>query len=333
MLIKKLRDMAQSNLGDEVRSAVLNVPIFCDEYERGALLEAASLAGLDNVELVNETTAVCIAYAFNTTCSHHEQSSENIVAFVLMGYRSTQVCVCAFRQGQITILATSYNRNLGGRNFDYLIFDYLKKKFDEQYRTVKDDWSTLSKYRLLSECRNLKERMSVNSDPLPIHIDYLVENYNLDETMGRREFEDLSAGLLKQFRTVLGECLDRAKVKGVDSVEMVGGGMRVPALKAIVKDVFKREGRVSLRSENFIVRGCTLKQAMSKACYAIKQLQIVDNTSEVKTPRSTFTAAEMNRIRDFEASLQSSPSYQWVNQRLCAHNRYHKYYSFVYGSD
>ncbi|CAL8069446.1 unnamed protein product [Calicophoron daubneyi] len=285
MLINKLRDMAQSNLGDEVRSAVLNVPIFCDEYERGALLEAASLAGLDNVELVNETTAgiyllpvlfptlsliVCIAYAFNTTDSHHEMSSENIVAFVLMGYRSTQVCVCAFRQGRITIMATSYNRNLGGRNFDYLIFEYLKKKFDEQYRTVKDDWSTLSKYRLLSECRNLKERMSVNSDPLPIHIDYLVENYNLDETMGRREFEDLSADLLKQFRTVLEDCLERANVRRIDSVEMVGGGMRIPALKAVVKDVFKRECRISLRPENPVVRGCTLKHAMSKACYTIK---------------------------------------------------------------
>ncbi|CAL8069432.1 unnamed protein product [Calicophoron daubneyi] len=302
MLINKLRDMAQSNLGDEVRSAVLNVPIFCDEYERGALLEATRLAGLDNVELLNETTAgiyllpvlfptlsliVCIAYAFNTTDSQHEQSSENIVAFVLMGYRSTQ----------------------------------------------EDDWSTLSKYRLLSECRNLKERMSVNSDPLPIHIDYLVENYDLDETMGRREFEDLSADLLKQFRTVLEDCLERANVRRIDSVEMVGGGMRVPALKAVVEDVFKRECRVSLRPENPVVRGCTLKHAMSKACYAIKQPQIVDNTSEVKTPRSTFTAAEMNRIRDLEASLQSSPSYQWVNQRLCAHNRYHKYYNFVYGSD
>ncbi|CAL8069442.1 unnamed protein product [Calicophoron daubneyi] len=333
MLIKKLRDMAQSNLGDEVRSAVLNVPIFCDEYERGALLEAARLAGLDNVELLNETTAICIAYAFNTTDSQHEQSSENIVAFVLMGYRSTQVCVCAFRQGQITILATSHNRNLGGRNFDYLIFDYLKKNFDEKYGTVEDDWSILSKYRLLSECRNLKERMSGNSDPLPIHVDYLVENYNLDETMDRREFEDLSAGLLKQFRTVLEECLDRAKVEGIDSVEMVGGGMRVPALKAIVKDVFKREGRVSLRSENFIVRGCTLKHAMSNACYAIKEQQIVDNTSEHTTPRSTFTAAEMNWIRDLEASLQPNPSYQQVIPRLCAHNRYYNYHNFVYESD
>ncbi|CAL8069444.1 unnamed protein product [Calicophoron daubneyi] len=347
MLIKKLRDMAQSNLGDEVRSAVLNVPIFCDEYERGALLEAASLAGLDNVELLNETTAgkcvltvlfltlsptVCIAYAFNTTDSQHEISSDSIVAFVLMGYCSTQVCVCTFRQGQITILATSYNRNLGGRNFDFLIFEYLKKKFDEKYGTVEDDWSILSKYRLLSECRNLKERMSGNSDPLPIHLDYLVENYSLDETMDRRKFEDLSAGLLKQFQTVLEECLDLAKVKGIDSVEMVGGGMRIPALKAIVKDVFKREGRVSLRSENFIVRGCTLKHAMSNACYAMKQLQIVDNTSEHTTPRSTFTAAEMKRIRDLEASLQPNPSYQRVIPRLCAYNRYYNYHNFVYES-
>jgi heat shock protein 4 len=125
MVLVDLRLIAEREQGAPVVDAVLAVPVFFTEPERHAMLAAAHIAGLNCLRLLNETTATALAWGIYKT--DLPEGSVTNVAFVDVGHSSMQVCIAAFKKGQLQVLSNAWDRNLGGRDFDNVLFEHFTK--------------------------------------------------------------------------------------------------------------------------------------------------------------------------------------------------------------
>nr|VZI44509.1 unnamed protein product [Spirometra erinaceieuropaei] len=277
MQLHKLVDIAEKALSSKVVDIVLNVPTYYSDRERRAALDAARIAGLNCVRIVNDTTAIGIAYGiYNRDLPGPEEAPRN-VAFVSLGNSSLQVSISAFNQGKMKVLSTASDPCLGGRDFDMCIFKHMAEEIKEQYK-IDVFKSPKSRARLLKSCEKLKKVMSTNSTDIPLNVECLTEDRDFSSSMKREFFEDLCQPLLIRVRNTLQRALDAAGLKpdNVQFVELVGGGTRIPAVKRIVADVFGKEGRTTLNADEAVARGCALQAAICSPAYKVREFAVVD---------------------------------------------------------
>ncbi|CAL8093237.1 unnamed protein product [Calicophoron daubneyi] len=277
MQLSKLKTITESALSSKVVDIVINVPTYYTDAERRAVLDATRISGLNCVKLVNDTTAIGTAYGLYNTDLPAPDQPPKIVCFVSVGYISTQIAICAFNKGKMKVLATASDPCLGGRDFDYVIFQKLSEEFEAKYHMKIVD-SPKATVRLLQECEKLKKNMSANTQELPINIDCLLNDRDLCSKMKREDFEVYSEDLLRRFEEVLIRCLKLAKLEPSDVhvVELVGGSSRIPALKRIVASVLKQDGRTTLNADEAVARGCALQAAICSPAYKVKEFSVTE---------------------------------------------------------
>ncbi|CAH8522781.1 unnamed protein product [Schistosoma intercalatum] len=258
--MNKLKEIAETTIGSKVVDVVVNVPTYYTDAERRSVLDATKVAGLNCVKLVNDITAIGTAYGFYHTDLPPADQQPKIVAFVSVGYSTTQVGICSFNTGKMKVLATTCDAFLGGRDFDERLFNKFASEFQQQYK-LKGSLSSKATIRLLQECEKLKKSMSANSSELPINVESLAEDRDLANKMKRTDFEELCSDLLQRFQMLFTKCLDVAKLKTEDvhSVELIGGSSRIPMIKNVVASVFKQEGKTSLNADEAVARGCAFQ--------------------------------------------------------------------------
>jgi len=185
MLLTKLKEIAEAALECKVFECVLAVPYFFTDAQRRALLEAASIANLQVLRLLNEPSAAAVAYGLyrsSTDLPNPDQPPRH-VAFVDFGYSALQVAVAAFHKGKVKMLATSFDPNIGGRSIDLVMAHHLAKNFNKPNSDVtknKRSW-----IRLLAEVDKLKRQMSANATKLPINIECLIDERDFSGDMKR----------------------------------------------------------------------------------------------------------------------------------------------------
>ena len=194
------------NLNSKVVDCVVSVPSFMTDAERRAIIDSAQIAGLNVLKLMNETTAVALAYGlYHTSLPEVTEKPLNVV-FIDMGYTQIQTSVVAFNKGKLRMLATSFDNNLGGRDFDRVLCDYFQKDFLARYKI--DAYSnTRARLRLRAECEKLKKLMSSNSSSLPLNIECFMNDIDVSGKLKREEFEKLSEHLLVRVKKVLTDLL------------------------------------------------------------------------------------------------------------------------------
>ncbi|VDP32324.1 unnamed protein product [Schistosoma mattheei] len=248
--MNKLKEIAETTIGSKVVDVVVNVPTYYTDAERRSVLDATKVAGLNCVKLVNDITAT--------------DQQPKIVAFVSVGYSTTQVGICSFNTGKMKVLATTCDAFLGGRDFDERLFNKFASEFQQQYK--------------LKECEKLKKSMSANSSELPINVESLAEDRDLANKMKRTDFEELCSDLLQRFQMLFTKCLDVAKLKTEDvhSVELIGGSSRIPMIKNVVASVFKQEGKTSLNADEAVARGCAFQAAICSPAFKVKDFTVIE---------------------------------------------------------
>ncbi|CAG5129903.1 unnamed protein product, partial [Candidula unifasciata] len=253
------------------------VPVFFTDRERRALLDACQLAGLNCLRILNDTTAVALAYGIYKTDLPAESEKPRNVVFVDFGYSAIRVAACAFNKGKLKVLATSFDSQLGGREFDELLADYMAEEFKKKYKV--DAASNPKAYtRLLQECERLKKLMSANIQPIPLNIECFMDDKDVHGAVDRAQFEEMAAPLLKRIHDTLLAVLDNAKLKvsDISSVEIVGGSSRVPAFKALVQLVFNKEPSTTLNADEAVARGCALQCAILSPTFRVRDFSITD---------------------------------------------------------
>ena len=274
-LLVDLRDIAEKEDGAEVKDAVLSVPVYYTEKERYSMLAAAKIAGLNCLRLMDETTATALAYGLYKT-DLPEDVPVN-VAFVDVGHSSTQVCVVALKKGELSVLSNAWDRNLGGRDFDKVLFDHFADEFDAKHKI--DVRSNLrSAYRLTRACEKTKKIMTTN--PIAtISVESLTPEVDANGKIDRDVFEEKCKSILDRLLTPVAAAVEGAGLTPdqVSSIEIVGGASRMPCVQRIIQGYFGKEPSRTLNSKETVSRGCALQCAMLSPAFRVRDFQVQDS--------------------------------------------------------
>ncbi|XP_009889728.1 PREDICTED: heat shock 70 kDa protein 4L isoform X1 [Charadrius vociferus] len=277
MLLAKLKETSESALKKPVADCVISVPSFFTDAERRSVMAAAQIAGLNCLRLMNETTAVALAYGiYKQDLPALEEKPRNVV-FVDMGHSAYQVSICAFNKGKLKVLATTFDPFIGGRNFDEALVDYFSEEFKTKYKlNVKENPRAL--LRLYQECEKLKKLMSANASDLPLNIECFMNDLDVSSKMNRAQFEQMCAALLSRVEPPLKAAMDQAKLQREDiySIEIVGGATRIPAVKEQISNFFCKEISTTLNADEAVARGCALQCAILSPAFKVREFSITD---------------------------------------------------------
>uniref|UniRef100_A0A4W2FEK9 Heat shock 70 kDa protein 4 n=2 Tax=Bos TaxID=9903 RepID=A0A4W2FEK9_BOBOX len=277
MLLSKLKETAESVLKKPVVDCVVSVPCFYTDAERRSVMDATQIAGLNCLRLMNETTAVALAYGiYKQDLPALEEKPRNVV-FVDMGHSSYQVSVCAFNRGKLKVLATAFDTTLGGRKFDEVLVNHFCEEFGKKYKLdIKSKIRAL--LRLSQECEKLKKLMSANASDLPLSIECFMNDVDVSGTMNRGKFLEMCDDLLARVEPPLRSVLEQAKLKKEDiyAVEIVGGATRIPAVKEKISKFFGKEISTTLNADEAVTRGCALQCAILSPAFKVREFSITD---------------------------------------------------------
>ncbi|KAG0279593.1 adenyl-nucleotide exchange factor sse1, partial [Linnemannia gamsii] len=260
MYLTKMREIAASETKMPVSDCVIAIPSWFTDVQRRAVLDASEIAGLNVLRLINDSTAVALGYGITKT-DLPEDKPRNI-CFVDVGHSSYTVSIVAFIKGQLTVKSRAFDRHFGGRDFDRMLVDHFAAEFKTKYGIdVKSNGKAL--IRLMAGCEKLKKILSANAQA-PLNIESIMEDRDVASMMKRAEFEELAQDLISRVEAPLQKALDDAglTVEEIDSVEIVGGSTRIPALKERIQAFFGKDLSATLNQDEAIARGAALQCAM-----------------------------------------------------------------------
>ena len=271
MLFSNLKGIAEKNLNAAVVDCCIGIPVYFTDLQRRAVLDAATIAGLHPLRLIHETTATALAYGIYKT-DLPENDPIN-VAFVDIGHSSMQVCVAAFKKGQLKILAHAFDRNLGGRDFDEVLFQHFAAKFKEEYK-IDVYQNARACLRLRAACEKLKKVLSANPEA-PLNIECLMDEKDVRGFVKRDDFEQLSIPILERVKKPLEKALAEAGlvVENIHAVEVVGSASRIPAILRILTEFFAKEPRRTMNASECVAKGCALECAILSPTFKVKDFQ------------------------------------------------------------
>ncbi|RZC65661.1 hypothetical protein C5167_009346 [Papaver somniferum] len=275
MLFSHLKEIAEKNLETAVSDCVIGIPSYFSDLQRHAYLNAAEIAGLKTLRLMHDGTATALGYGIYRTDS--SESGPTHVVFIDIGHCDTQVTVASFEAGQMKILSHAFDKSLGGRDFDEVLFNYFAVQFKEQYHI--DVYSNARAcIRLRTACEKLKKVLSANAEA-PLNIECLMDEKDVKGFIKREEFEKLSMGLLERMRLPCNKALVDAglTLDMINSVELVGSGSRVPAITRMLTSFFNREPRRTLNASECVARGCALQCAMLSPTFRVRDYEVQDS--------------------------------------------------------
>jgi molecular chaperone DnaK len=266
-ILAKLKRDAETYLGEAVTDAVITVPAYFNDAERQATKDAGEIAGLNVLRIINEPTAAALAYGLDKG-----KEDELILVFDLGG-GTFDVSLLEVGKDEgfstIQVRATSGDNRLGGDDWDSRIVEHLVKKFKETTGVdVSKDKIALQRLKEAAEQakKELSQSMSAN-----IQLPYLslTENgpANLDETLTRAQFEQMTSDLLDRTKKPFNDVIAEAGVKVADiaHVVLVGGSTRMPAVSELVKSLTGgKEPNKGVNPDEVVAVGASLQAGVLK---------------------------------------------------------------------
>uniref|UniRef100_A0A8C1BHI7 Heat shock protein 4a n=1 Tax=Cyprinus carpio carpio TaxID=630221 RepID=A0A8C1BHI7_CYPCA len=277
MLLSKLKETAEAALKKPVADCVISVPSFFTDAERRSVMDAAQIAGLNCLRLMNDTTAVALAYGIYKQDLPAPEEKPRTVVFVDVGHAAYQVSVCAFNKGKLKVLGSAFDHELGGKDFDEVLVKHFCEEFAQKYKLdVRSKPRAL--VRLYQECEKLKKLMSANSSDLPLNIECFMNDIDVSGKLNRGKFEELCADLLDKVEAPLRSIMEQTRLKKEDiyAVEIIGGASRIPAIKERISKFFGKELSTTLNADEAVARGCALQCAILSPAFKVREFSITE---------------------------------------------------------
>lgn len=274
--LRKLKKMFAHE--DDNVDAVMAVPAYFSSIERQAVLDACKVAKVNVLRLMNENTAIALAYGFFRRKEFTDEARN--VAFLDMGHGKTTCTVASFTSKKVTILAHVSNRNLGGRNFDYLLCDILGKEFNDKFGCDPRK-APKARLRMLDQIEKTRKILSANSEA-NLSIECLLEDQDLHKLLTRDELETLIQPNIDELRKVCQAALDASQLKtsDIDCVELIGEATRMPSVMRTAETVFEKEKHMrTINSSECVARGCSLMAAMILPQFHVANFEIQESNS------------------------------------------------------
>lgn len=302
MLFSHLLGIASAEYKAPVKDCVVTVPGYYTDAQRRAVLAAATIGNFNVLRVANEHAAIALAYGiFRTADLPKAGDPENPpvkVAFVDVGDASTQAFIVSFTNTSADIQSVVYDPSLGGRDFDDAIAAVFAKEFKEKYG-IDALSKPRPKLRLLKESEKLKRVLSANAQAA-LNVECLMDDIDVASKMDRDQFEELAKPLVGRITDVCRRAIAAASLAEGEkllSVEIVGAGTRVPAIKTAVTEVFAPLGaplKNTLNMDECVARGAALMAAMLSPAFKVRDYDIFDITSYAIDAEKVFDSGIPN---------------------------------------
>ncbi len=243
-ILKSLVNRSTEKLAGELHGVVITVPSYFDDAQRQATRDAARLAGLNVLRLLNEPTAAAVAYGLDT-------GAEGIVAVYDLGGGTFDISLLKLNQGIFEVVATGGDSALGGDDFDRRIAEWIidQSGYDK-------DVNPRQLRTLMMQARDIKETLST-CDRSGISID--VDDLKFNGTLSRSVFEEMIADLINQSIKACRRTMRDAGIDEVKSIVLVGGSTRVPAVRSAVAEFFGREPLGDIDPDRVVAIGAAVQ--------------------------------------------------------------------------
>jgi heat shock 70kDa protein 4 len=299
MFLTKVKQTTSAELKLPVSDIVVSCPSWYTDAQRRSMVDAAEIAGLKLLRLINDNTAVALGYGITKLDLPTADEKPRRVAFVDIGHSNYTCSVVEFVKGQLSVKSTACDRHFGGRNVDKALVDHFAKEFKEKFK-IDINENPKARVRVAAACEKLKKILSANSSG-PVAIESLMNDVDVRGMIKREEFEELIRPLLDRATEPLQRALADAKLKpdDIDAVEMVGGCTRVPSLKAAVQKFFGKPLSFTLNQDEAIARGCAFACAILSPAFRVRDFSVHDSISYP----IEFTWEQDSDIPDEDTSL------------------------------
>ena len=244
-ILASLRQRAEDSFADDIHGAVITVPAYFDDAQRQATKDAAKLAGLEVLRLINEPTAAAIAYGL-------DNGSEGLYAIYDLGGGTFDISLLRLARGVFEVVATGGDSALGGDDFDQALADWALAQADRQVTTAHDKRSVLVAARAAKEALSNAETATLNAE---------LADGVLSITVSREQFQSLTKPLvdktLSSVRRVLRDA--QSSRDDVQGVVLVGGSTRMPAIRQAVAALFGREPLTNVNPDEVVAIGAAIQ--------------------------------------------------------------------------
>lgn len=276
MFLTKARETASKELKLPVNDMVIAVPAWYTDAQRRGIIDAAEVAGLKVLRLINETTATALGYGITKLDLPGPEEKPRRVAIVDIGHSNYTCSICEFKKGELKVISTAYDRHFGGRNFDKVIIEHFRQEFKEKSK-IDIFENPKARVRVAAAVEKLKKVLSANA-MAPINIESLMNDVDVRGMLKREELEELVKPLLDRAHIPLEQALAEAKLTkdDIDYVELVGGCTRVPALKAIIQGFFGKTLSFTMNADEAIARGCAFSCAILSPVFRVRDFSVQD---------------------------------------------------------
>jgi molecular chaperone DnaK len=313
MILQYLKSVAEDYLGEEVTEAVITVPAYFNDSQRQATKDAGKIAGLDVKRIINEPTAASLAYGL-------EKKSNEKIAVYDLGGGTFDVSILEVGDGVFEVMATNGDTHLGGDDFDEAVIDWICEEFKKQEGIdLRKDKMALQRLKEAAEKAKCELSSAMSTD---INLPYVTADQSgakhLQLTLSRAKLEELVDGLVERTRQPCQKCLEDAGLKpgDVDEVVLVGGSTRMPAVQAMVKEIFGKEAHKGVNPDEVVAVGAAIQGGVLTG--DVKDVLLLDVTpltlgietlGGVMTPlieRNTTIPAEKTEV--FSTAADNQPA-------------------------
>jgi len=274
-ILQKIKKDAESFLGDKVEEAVITCPAYFDDNQRTATRDAARIAGLKVLRIINEPTAACLAYGLDKAGKELK-----IMVFDFGGGTLDVTIMEMWKEGGFKVLATSGDTQLGGTDMDNVLVDYITAQFKQESGVdLKKD--KMAFQRVLEAAEKAKIELSSTSTT-DINLPYITADASgpkhLTMSLSRAKLEELVSPIIERCEKPVAQALKDAKLgaRDIDRVILVGGPTKMPAVQKFVEDYVGKKIERGIDSMECVAMGAAIQAAIIKG--EAKEVVLLDVT-------------------------------------------------------
>jgi molecular chaperone DnaK len=287
-VLATMKNVAATYLGEEINEAVITVPAYFNDAQRQATKDAGVIAGLNVLRIINEPTAASLAYGLDRT-------GQRTIAVYDLGGGTFDISILEIGDGVFQVRSTSGDTFLGGDDFDLKIIQHLQREFQRREGLPLPSDPVILQ-RLKDAAQEAKHILSAEEETginLPFIAVLAGTPRHLKLTLTRADLEGMVEDLIQRTLAPCRQALSDAglKVEEIGEVVMVGGQTRMPRVRAVVKDFFRRELHVGLNPDEVVAVGAALQGAILKGDYDdVVLLDVTPLSLGLETKGGIFTS-------------------------------------------
>ncbi|HIF25936.1 MAG TPA: molecular chaperone DnaK [Micavibrio sp.] len=273
MILQKMKETAESYLGEKVTKAVITVPAYFNDSQRQATKDAGKIAGLEVERIINEPTAAALAYGL-------DKRDSGVIAVYDLGGGTFDISILEIGDGVFEVKSTNGDTFLGGEDFDLRIIDYLADEFKkEEGIDLRQDKLALQRLKEAAEKAKIELSSTSQTD---VNLPFITADANgpkhLNVKMTRAKLEALVADLIKRTTEPLKAALKDAGLKAsdIDDVVLVGGMTRMPKIIETVKEFFGKEPHKGVNPDEVVADGAAIQGGVLQG--DVKDVLLLDVT-------------------------------------------------------